>query len=175
MGLLEGLRRWWNRRGGSDAEGGDGDAADASGSGGDGDAGPAASPAQSADYECAICGTAVEGPESTCPVCHSEDVVRADGRDSTADTEQPTPNRHVEESDDTAERLQQVRNSSEILEAHDDRWTEIDADADGDGDAGAGVDSDADAHAGFRVETPDGEVTVASRVEVAALLEEHYK
>jgi hypothetical protein len=147
MGLLDGLRRWWRRRFGSGA--------DAEEDGTE-DADAASDSSEASGYECAICGTAVEGPEASCPVCRSGDIVAAD-RDTTDGRSAPAATRqHVEENDeDPVERLQQVRDSSEILEAHADRWEQTDE--------------------GFRVETPDGEVTVPSRVEVAALLEDHYQ
>lgn len=149
MGLLDGLRRWWQRQFGSGAETDDERAEAAS------DTEESAQPA-GASYECAICGTAVEGPDESCPVCRSGDIVATD-RDTTDGRSAPaTARQHVEESDDDpVDRLQQIRSSSEILDTHDDRWTEVDGE--------------------FRVETPDGEVTVPTRVEVAALLEDHYE
>jgi hypothetical protein len=145
MGLLDGLRRWWRRRfgsGGDGAEAGTGDAdatSESSGTGG---------------YECAICGTAVEGPDASCPVCRSGDIVAADRRTAGGRSSPASTRQYVENTDDDpVERLQQVRESGEILDAHADRWERTDD--------------------GFRVETPDGEVTVPSRVEAAALLEEH--
>ncbi|QLD85632.1 hypothetical protein HWV23_07800 [Natronomonas halophila] len=148
MGLLDGVRRWWKRQFGNGEEA-DGGAETAS------DTGSSTQPT-GAGYECAICGTSVEGPEATCPVCQSGDIVAADRDTSDGRSAPATTRQHIEDSDDeTVNRLQQVHDSSEILAAHEDHWTEADGE--------------------FRVETPDGEVTVTSRIEVAALLEEHYK
>lgn len=147
MGVLDGLRAWWRGLFGSGNEADDGGAEAASETG---------ESAQSAGvgYECAICGTSVDGPNASCPVCRSGDIVAAD-RDTTDGRSAPAATRqHIEESDDPVERLQQVRDSSEILAAHDEYWEALDGE--------------------FLVETPDGNVTVTSRVEVAALLEEHY-
>lgn len=143
MGLLDRLRSLVRRRGGSDDE--TESASDTEES----------APSAEKGYECAICGTAVEGPDASCPVCRSGDIVAAD-RDTSDGRSAPAATRqHVEErDDDPIERLKQVRDSSEILGAHEDRWEELDGE--------------------FRVETPDGEVTVTSRIEVAALLEQHY-
>jgi hypothetical protein len=150
MGLLDGIRRWWQQRVGS-GDGTDGEESDSETEG-------AAEPSGSGEtgYECAICGTSVEGPETTCPVCRSGDIVSTDRDTSDGRSAPATTRQHIEESDDeTVNRLQHVHDNSEILDAHEGRWTEADGE--------------------FRVETPHGEVTVASRIEVAALLEEHYK
>ncbi|WP_336135213.1 hypothetical protein [Natronomonas amylolytica] len=147
MGLFDGLRRWWQRRFGSGADSEEDEA---------GSADTASESSEAGSYECAICGTTVEGPEASCPVCRSGDIVAADGRAADDQSSPASARQYVENTDDDpVQRLQQVRDSGEILDTHADRWEPTDD--------------------GFRVETPDGEVTVPSRVEVAALLEDHYE
>lgn len=103
------LRDWLGRllgRGGADSAGADGD----------GDATAAAGDAAAATtgYECAVCGTAVEGPTASCPLCSSGDVVPVDGKHedgddgATADAG-PAEVREADATDDAAAQLRELR------------------------------------------------------------------
>lgn len=138
MGVLARLRAWWRRRFGS------------------GDAGADAP----AGYECAVCGTGVDGPAGACPLCRSTDVVlvgtREGGSETDVDVEgEPArggPGSRRVDTDDGAsvDRLRELRADGEVLERHADRWRSVEG--------------------GFRVETSDGTRSVDSREEVVALL-----
>lgn len=131
MGILARLRSWWRRFRSGDA---------------------AASPA---GYECAVCGTAVDDADGSCPLCRSTDVVRA-GASTDADSggesaAEANASRHVAASDDaTVGRLRELREDGELLERYADRWQSVDG--------------------GFWVETSGGTRVVDSREEVVALL-----
>ena len=148
MGLLDRLRRWW--RG-------------AFGSGSATDADEAAEPPELA-YRCGVCGTGVDDPEGTCPLCRSSDVVAVDevadgtspGSYRKAEESRPLGERHVAEGDDeSVDRLRELQAGAALLERHADRWRPTDE--------------------GFSVETPDGETEVASREALLAALERHYE
>lgn len=147
MSLLDRLRAWWRRlreRAGPASEV----------AGTDRGADP------EADYECAVCGTDVEVPEGSCPLCRSTDVVpagaTAGGDGSSGDGsfdagEPPAGDRHVSLGEDgSVERLRDLRADGELLERYADRWQSVEG--------------------GFRVETEDGTRVVDSREEVAAVL-----
>lgn len=137
MSLLGRLRAWWRETFGG------GVATDDS-----------AATAAAYDYECAVCGTGVDGPEESCPLCQSTDVVRVgDESADSADSTEPSFGReqHVSPGDDeSVERLRELRKQDELLERHADRWRQVDD--------------------GFVVETSDGERLVESREGVVEAL-----
>ena len=136
MGLLDRLRAWWARRFGS----------------GSADAGADSA----ADYECAVCGTAVDDPEGECPLCRSTDLVPAgSGADAGGDGSGPAGGRRervaaADADEEAVDRLRELREDGELLQRYADRWEALDG--------------------RFRVETSDGTREVDSREEVAALL-----
>jgi hypothetical protein len=135
MGHLDRLRAWWRRKIASP----DPDATAEAGS--------------VSEYECAVCGTSVEGPDGECPLCRSTDVVPAGGSDGEGDRDDPPSGgrRHVSAGDDASvERLRDLRGDDEVLRRYADRWEQVDG--------------------GLRVETSDGTRVVDSREEAAALL-----
>ena len=148
MGLLTRLRRWWRGTFGR------GTATNA-------DEAAAVSPYA---YRCGVCGTGVDDPEGTCPLCRSSDLVAveegADGTSSGSDEDlqasRPLGERHVAEGDDeSVDRLRELQAGTALLERHADRWRPTDG--------------------GFRVETPDGETEVASQEALVAAIERYYE
>jgi len=113
------LRDWLGRllgRGGGGSAGADGDD--------DPTATAADAAAETTGYECAVCGTAVEGPEASCPLCSAGDVVPVDGEHdggqegATADAEPaevretdagPAEVREADATDDAAAQLRELR------------------------------------------------------------------
>lgn len=141
MSLLGRLRAWWRETFGGGAVTGDS---------------ASTADAVAYDYECAVCGTGVDGPDESCPLCHSSDVVSA-GAESGASPDPTEPSfgrdQYVspgDESDASVARLRELRQQDELLERHADRWRRTEA--------------------GFVVETADGERVVDSREAVVALL-----
>lgn len=74
-----------------------------------------------ADYECAVCGTAVDDPDDQCPLCRSTDVVAAgeatdEQEEASADDRLAggaTEARSSESPDDAADRLRELREEQE--------------------------------------------------------------
>ncbi|WP_248896990.1 hypothetical protein [Haloplanus halobius] len=68
--------------------------------------------ASDAAFVCSVCGTAVDDPDATCPLCHSSDVVPAGERDDDA----PSVRGRTAVSnadDDAVDRLRDVRGNGE--------------------------------------------------------------
>lgn len=94
------LRDWLGRllgRGGADP--GDADAP--------GDTATESEEAAATDYECTVCGTAVDGPEAACPLCGAG-VAAADRQDAG-----PAEVREPDATDDAATQLRELRDEHE--------------------------------------------------------------
>jgi len=101
-------------------------------------------------FRCAVCGTAVESPSSTCPLCGANDIEAGDADDDGASAA-PSGERVENEGEDPADRLREMRET--LLDAHSEKWEET---------------SD-----GYRVEQPNGEWrSVANKDAVRAVLRE---
>lgn len=103
------LRAWFGRlfgRGGAGSA--DGDGAGDAGVGADDAAGAATG------YECAVCGTAVDGPRASCSLCGAGDVVPVDGDSGAAEAgatsdAAPAEVREADATDDAAAQLRALR------------------------------------------------------------------
>lgn len=110
---------------------------------------PPAAPEPERSYHCSVCGTEVEGPESTCPLCGGTDVETEGERRQPGSGLQGVSPTERSVSDGTAEAAT-VLAETDPLDAHDDRWERIDG--------------------GYRVQLADGDRKVDSKDEVRALL-----
>ncbi|MFB6211200.1 MAG: hypothetical protein ABEI76_06660 [Halobacteriales archaeon] len=86
------------------------------------------------DYVCAVCGTSVDTPETSCPLCKSTDIRPADGDDesdpSTTGGLGPATARETRMADDTgaASKLQELKaGGGDPLDRHADRWERLDS------------------------------------------------
>lgn len=100
-------------------------------------------------YRCAVCGTEVEGPESTCPLCGGSDVESEGERRQSGSGLQGVGPMERSVSDETTEAAS-VLAETDPLAAHEDRWERIDG--------------------GYRVQLADGDRKVDSKDEVRVLL-----
>lgn len=103
-------------------------------------------------YRCTICGTEVDSPGETCPLCGSTDTAANDDGAAAAEGLSGRPAAEQGVVDDTstaASRLAQA----DLLTRFEDRWERVDG--------------------GYRVVLPDGDRKVDSRDEVRALLYRH--
>jgi len=100
-------------------------------------------------YRCAVCGTDVEGPNSTCPLCGGNDVVVHGDRLPAGSGLQGPGAEERSVSDGTSDAATLLA-ETDPLDAHNDRWERVDG--------------------GYRVHLADADRTVDSKDEVRALL-----
>lgn len=107
-------------------------------------------------YECEVCGTPVDDPEDTCPLCRSTAIVPEGSSKRSPPAELDAVRTRRGSADDAADALAGVRRSGvDVLARHGDRWERVDD--------------------GFRVERADGSTTVVDSEErlTAVLLAEY--
>lgn len=102
-------------------------------------------------YRCTICGTQVDGPADTCPLCGSTDVAanRAGSTPSDGLSGRPAERNVRDDTSTAASRLAR----SDPLRRFDDRWQRVEG--------------------GYRVSLPDGDRIVDSKDDVRAVLYRH--
>lgn len=101
------------------------------------------------DFRCGICGTAVTGPDATCPLCGSSDAVAADEVPARADGLSGAGAAEHSVADDTGTAAARLADG-DLLARHAGRWERVDG--------------------GYRVRLPDGDRKVATTEEVRVLL-----
>lgn len=117
--------------------------------------GPAESdavPGPEPTFQCAICGTSVADPDSTCPLCGSSDIITPDDGAASSDGLSGRPAAERTVADDTSAAAATLART-DLLARHEDRWERVDG--------------------GYRVTLPTGVRKVDSKEEVRAILYDH--